>query len=157
VNSLPLQPIVATTGLRALYNRVAQWLEAWIGHDLLALAARFGIAGVFWLSGRTKVDGWLSVSENAVALFEDEYKVPVLSPELAAHLAAYAEHLFPVLLVIGIATRVSALALLGMTAVIQVFVYPLAWPTHLVWAAALLYLAARGAGRLSIDRVAGLR
>ena len=157
MNSLPLQPIVATTGPRALYNRVAQWLETWIGHDLLALAARFGIAGVFWLSGRTKVDGWLLVSENAVALFEDEYKVPLLSPELEAHLAAYAEHLFPVLLVIGLATRVSALALLGMTAVIQVFVYPLAWPTHLVWAAALLYLAARGGGRLSIDRVAGLR
>jgi putative oxidoreductase len=157
VKSLPLQPSVATTGPRALYNRLAQWLETWVGHDFLALAARFGIAGVFWLSGRTKVDGWLSVSENAVALFEDEYKVPVLSPGLAAHLAAYAEHLFPVLLVLGLATRVSALALLGMTAVIQVFVYPLAWPTHLVWAAALLYLAARGAGRLSIDRVAGLR
>jgi putative oxidoreductase len=157
MNSLPLQPHAAATGPRALYNRAAQWLEAWIGHDLLALAARFGIAGVFWLSGRTKVDGWLSVSENAVALFEDEYKVPVLSPELAAHLAAYAEHVFPVLLVIGLATRVSALALLGMTAVIQVFVYPLAWPTHLVWAAALLYLAARGAGRISVDRVAGLR
>lgn len=157
MNSLPLQPGAATTGARALYNRVAQWLETWIGHDLLALAARFGIAGVFWLSGRTKVDGWLSISENAVALFEDEYKVPVLSPELAAHLAAYAEHLFPVLLVLGLATRVSALALLGMTAVIQVFVYPLAWPTHLVWATALLYLAARGAGRLSIDRAAGLR
>jgi putative oxidoreductase len=157
VNSLPLQPITAATGPRALYHRAAQWLETWIGHDLLALASRFGIAGVFWLSGRTKVEGWLSVSENAVALFEDEYKVPVLSPELAAHLAAYAEHLFPVLLVLGLATRVSALALLGMTAVIQVFVYPLAWPTHLVWAAALLYLAARGAGRLSVDRVAGLR
>lgn len=157
MNSLPLQPIVPATGPRALYNRAAQWLETWIGHDLLALAARFGIAGVFWLSGRTKVDGWLSVSESAVALFEDEYKVPVLAPELAAHLAAYAEHLFPVLLVLGFATRVSALALLGMTAVIQVFVYPLAWPTHLVWTAALLYLAARGAGRLSVDRVAGLR
>lgn len=157
MNSLPLKPITAATGPRALYNRAAQWLETWVGHDLLALASRFGIAGVFWLSGRTKVEGWLSVSENAVALFEDEYKVPVLSPELAAHLAAYAEHLFPVLLVLGLATRVSALALLGMTAVIQIFVYPLAWPTHLVWAAALLYLAARGAGRLSVDRVAGLR
>ncbi len=157
MNSLPLQPVAATSGPRALYNSVARRLDRWIGHDLLALAARFGIAGVFWLSGRTKVDGWLSVSENAVALFEDEYKVPVLSPDLAAHLAAYAEHLFPVLLVLGLATRLSALALLGMTAVIQVFVYPLAWPTHLVWAAALLYLAGRGAGRFSVDRAAGLR
>jgi putative oxidoreductase len=157
VNSLPLDSLAPTSGPRALYNRVAQRLDRWIGHDLLALAARFGIAGIFWLSGRTKVDGWLSVSESAVALFEDEYKVPVLSPEVAAHLAAYAEHLFPVLLVLGFATRASALALLGMTAVIQVFVYPLAWPTHLVWAAALLYLAGRGAGRFSADRAAGLR
>ena len=157
MNSLPLPPGAATTGPRALYNRAARSLETWIGHDLLALAARGGIAGVFWLSGRTKVDGWLSVSENAVALFEDEYKVPVLPPELAAHLAAYAEHLFPALLVLGLATRVSALALLVMTAVIQVFVYPLAWPTHLVWTAALLYLVGRGAGRFAVDRVVGLR
>ncbi|HSQ10656.1 MAG TPA: DoxX family protein, partial [Burkholderiaceae bacterium] len=133
--------------MRALYNRFADTLARVIGHDLLALAARFGIAGVFWLSGRTKVEGWLTVSDNAVALFADEYKVPLLSPELAAHLAAYAEHLFPILLVLGLATRASALALLGMTAVIQVFVYPDAWPTHLVWATALLYLAGRGAGR----------
>ena len=157
MNSLPLQTIAATTGPRALYNRAAHWLETWVGHDLIALAARFGIAGIFWLSGRTKVDGWLSISESAVALFEDEYKLPVLSPALAAHLAAYAEHLFPVLLVLGLATRASALALLGMTAVIQLFVYPLAWPTHLVWAAALLYLAGRGAGRFSVDRAIGLR
>lgn len=156
MNSLPLEPIAATTGPRAQYNRAAQRLERWIGHDLLALAARFGIAGVFWLSGRTKVDGWLSVSEGAVALFEDEYKLPLLSPALAAHLAAYAEHLFPLLLVVGLATRVSALALLGMTAVIQVFVYPLAWPTHLVWAAVLLHLAARGGGRFAVDRLVGL-
>jgi putative oxidoreductase len=144
-------------GLRAAYNRIAGRLEAWIGHDLLALAARFGIAGVFWLSGRTKVEGALTVSDNAVALFADEYKVPLLPPELAAHLAAYGEHLFPVLLVLGLLTRASALALLGMTAVIQVFVYPDAWPTHLVWATALLYLAARGGGRLSLDARLGLK
>jgi putative oxidoreductase len=138
-------------GLRAAYNRLAGRLEAIIGHDLLALAARFGIAGVFWLSGRTKVEGVLTVSDNAVALFADEYKLPLLPPELAAHLAAYAEHLFPILLVLGLLTRASALALLGMTAVIQLLVYPDAWPTHLVWATALLYLAARGGGRLSLD------
>ena len=142
---------VGPTGMRALYNRFADTLARVIGHDLLALAARFGIAGVFWLSGRTKVEGWLTVSDNAVALFADEYKVPLLPPELAAHVAAYAEHLFPILLVLGLATRASALALLGMTAVIQVFVYPDAWPTHMVWATALLYLAGRGAGRVSLD------
>ena len=147
---------VAMTRPRALYNRVAATLTALIGHELLALAARFGIAGVFWLSGRTKVEGWLTVSDNAVALFADEYQVPLLPPELGAHLAAYAEHLFPILLVLGLFTRASALGLLGMTAVIQIFVYPDAWPTHLVWATALLYLAGRGAGRLSLDARLGL-
>jgi len=145
------------TGLRAAWNRIADTLERWIGHSLLALAARFSIAGIFFMSGRTKVEGWLSVSENAVALFADEYKVPLLSAALAAHLATYAEHLFPVLLVLGLGTRVAALALLGMTAVIQVFVYPAAWPTHLAWAGLLLYLAGRGAGTWSLDRLFGIR
>jgi putative oxidoreductase len=157
MNSLPVDATPAIAGPRALYNRTADRIAGWIGHDLLALAARGGIAGVFWLSGRTKVDGWLAVSDNAVALFEDEYRLPLLSPALAAHLAAYAEHVFPLLLVLGLATRLSALALLAMTAVIQVFVYPLAWPTHLVWVVALLYLAGRGGGRLALDRVLGLR
>jgi putative oxidoreductase len=147
----------SVSGPRALYNRAAAMLTSLIGHDLLALAARFGIAGVFWLSGRTKVEGWLTVSDSAVALFADEYRLPLLPPELGAHLAAYAEHLFPVLLVLGLFTRASALALLGMTAVIQVFVYPDAWPTHLTWAAALLYLAGRGPGRASLDSVLCLR
>jgi putative oxidoreductase len=145
------------TGLRAAWNRVADALERWIGHSLLALAARFAIAGIFFMSGRTKVEGWLSVSDSAIALFADEYRVPVLSPELAAHLATYAEHLFPVLLALGLFTRVSALALLGMTAVIQVFVYPDAWPTHLSWAGLLAYLAGRGAGAWSLDRAFGIR
>jgi putative oxidoreductase len=147
---------VAPTRPRSLYNRLAATLTTLIGHDFLALAARFGIAGVFWLSGRTKVEGWLTVSDNAVALFADEYKVPLLPPGLAAHLAAYAEHLFPILLILGLLTRASALALLGMTAVIQIFVYPDAWPTHLVWATVLLYLAGRGAGRVSLDARLGL-
>jgi len=144
-------------GPRGLHNRVAEGLDSLVGHGLLATAARFGIAGVFWLSGRTKVEGALTVSDNAIALFADEYQVPALPPELAAHLAAYAEHLFPVLLVLGLFTRLSALALLGMTAVIQIFVYPDAWPTHLVWATAMLYLIGRGGGALSLDRLLGLR
>ena len=144
-------------GFTGLWNRVAALLEGLIGHSLLALAARFAIAGIFFQSGRTKVEGWLTVSDSAVALFADEYKVPLLPPQFAAHMAAYAEHLFPLLLALGLATRFSALALLGMTAVIQVFVYPAAWATHLSWAAALLYLAGRGAGGLSLDRVLGLK
>ena len=147
----------SAAGLRALHNRVADRLGALIGHDFLALAARLGVAGVFWLSGRTKVEGLITVSDNAVALFADEYQVPLFAPELAAHLAAYAEHLFPLLLVLGLFTRASALALLGMTAVIQVFVYPAAWLTHLVWAASMLYLAGHGGGSLSLDRLLRLR
>lgn len=151
------RPAARSHRLRDAHDRIAAAIGRLIGHDLLALAARFGIAGVFWASGRTKVDGWLTVSDNAVALFADEYRLPLLAPELAAHLAAYAEHLFALLLVLGLATRVSALALLAMTAVIQVFVYPDAWPTHLVWATALLYLAGRGGGRLAIDRALRLQ
>jgi putative oxidoreductase len=138
-------------------NRIADLLTRTIGHDLLALAARFGIAGVFFYSGRTKVEGWFTVTDGAVALFADEYRLPLLPPAIGAHLAAYAEHLFPILLALGLFTRLSALALLGMTAVIQIFVYPDAWPTHLSWAAILLFLAGRGAGAWSLDRVLGLR
>jgi len=146
-----------STGLRAAWNRVADALERLIGHSVLALAARLAIAGIFFMSGRTKVEGWLTVKDSAVALFADEYRVPLLPPELAAHMAAYAEHLFPILLVLGLCTRLSAAALLGMTAVIQIFVYPDAWATHLSWAGLLLYLIGRGAGAWSLDRALGIR
>jgi putative oxidoreductase len=95
----------------------------------------------------TKLANW----DTAVALFVDEYKVPLLPPELAAYLAVSIELATPVLLVAGLFTRFAALVLLGMTTVIEVFVYPLAWPTHLQWAAMLLILLCRGPGRLSID------
>jgi len=152
MNAMPATTPASGHGFRSFHARCAQLLDRCISHDLIALAARWGIAGTFWLSGRTKVEGWLTISDNAVALFADEYRLPLLAPALAAHLAAYAEHLFPVLLALGLATRAAALALLAMTAVIQLFVYPDAWPTHLVWATGLLYLAGRGPGRLSLDR-----
>lgn len=132
---------------------VAARLKALLPHDLLALVNRIAIAAIFWFSGRTKVEGWLDVTEGAVELFRSEYALPLLSPELGAHLAAYAEHLFPILLVLGLFTRYAALALLGMTLVIQFFVYPDAWPTHLSWAGLLLYLVGRGGGRLSLDHL----
>ncbi len=143
--------------LRALWQRTAEWLTQTTPEWLLALVARLGIAGVFWQSGRTKVEGWLSVTDSAVALFRDEYRLPLLPPEIAAHAGAYAEHLLPLLLVLGLGTRWAALGLLGMTAVIQTLVYPDAWPTHLSWAAPLLYLAARGGGKLSLDAAVGLK
>lgn len=142
--------------LRARLNLIAAWLSRMVTHDLLALATRLGIAAIFFYSGRTKVTGFLTLTDSTYELFRTEYRVPLLPPEIAAHLAAYAEHLFPLLLVLGLFTRYSALALLGMTLVIQVFVYPDAWPTHLSWATLLLYLVGRGAGRLSFDRALGI-
>jgi putative oxidoreductase len=148
--------VVMDGGARAAWNRAAARLEGLVGHGFVALGARLSIAGIFFMSGRTKVDGLLTVNENAVTLFEEEYKVPLLPPELAAHLAAYAEHLFPLLLVIGLFTRASALALLGMTVVIQ-FIYPSAWATHLAWATLMLYLVGRGGGPWSLDHVLRIR
>lgn len=132
-------------------------LERAISHDLIALACRAGIAGIFWLSGRTKVEGLWTLTDTTFVLFRDDYALPLIPPEWAAYLATGAEHLFPILLVLGLATRLSAAALLGMTAVIQLLVYPAAWPTHLTWAAALLYLLGRGAGRWSVDAMLGQR
>jgi putative oxidoreductase len=143
-------------GLRAHWNAVAERLTRLVTHDALALATRVAVAAIFFYSGRTKVEGFLTLTDSAYELFRTEYKLPFVPPEIAAHLAAYSEHLFPLLLVLGLFTRLSALALLGMTLVIQVFVYPDAWPTHLSWAALLLYLAGRGAGRLSLDHALGI-
>lgn len=135
-----------------------------IPHSLVAALARFAVAAVFWNSGQTKVQGlavnfisgefefgWPRLSENAVFLFREEYRLPLIPPEPAALMAAAAEHLFPLLILLGLGTRLSALALLVMTAVIQFFVYPGAYATHATWAALLLYLMARGPGRLSLD------
>jgi putative oxidoreductase len=144
-------------GLRGRWNRIVEPLSGLISHPLLALVDRVAIAAIFFLSGRTKVEGFLSVTDGAYTLFREEYKVPLIPPEIAAHIAAYAEHLFPILLVLGLFTRLSALALLGMTAVIQTFVYPDAWPTHLSWAGLLLYLVGRGAGPLSLDHVFAIK
>ena len=133
------------------FQRVRAHLQR-IPDSLLLLGARVFPAAVFWQSGRTKVDGW-QLDESAVYLFQEEYRLPGIDPVLAAHLAAIAEHLFPLLLVLGLATRLSALALLGMTLVIQCFVYPDAWPTHGTWAALLLWLVARGPGIASLDHL----
>lgn len=120
---------------------------------LLLLIARLGIAATFFLSGRSKVEGWFTLTEGTFELFRTEYALPLLPSELAAYMAAGAEHLFPALLALGLATRLSATALLGMTMVIQIFVYPDAWPTHLVWAGLLLPLIGRGGGDWSLDRI----
>ncbi|MCB6178922.1 DoxX family protein [Rhodobacter sp. Har01] len=135
----------------ARLNRLANHIPG----DLVALGLRVFPAMVFWQSGRTKVEG-LSIKDSTWFLFEQEFALPLIPPEWAAVLATLAEHLLPALMILGLMTRLSALGLLGMTAVIQVFVYPGAWVTHGLWAAALLALVARGPGRWSLDHVLGL-
>ncbi|MCF8482841.1 MAG: DoxX family protein [Rhodospirillum sp.] len=141
---------------------------------LIALCARISLASIFWASGQTKVISTTAFSilgrEIGVPvhfpphlhpltpiLFAEEYRVPLLSPDLAAWMAALGEMVFPLLLLLGLATRLSALGLLGMTLVIQVFVYPNLWSDHLLWAAGLLFLIAKGPGWLSLDALVAWR
>ena len=139
--------------IQRLYQSFAAISHRILTNDLLSLLTRLGVAGVFFMSGRSKVDGFLHITDGTYSLFQEDYKLPFLDPDIAAHLATYSEHLFSILLVLGLLTRLSALAFLGMTAVIEIFVYPAAWPTHLSWAALLLYLIAKGGGRFSLDRI----
>ena len=133
--------------------------------DAIALLARIGLAFTFWLSGQTKIEGlvldplglqvqwgWPHVSESALELFRSEYALPLLPPDWVALMAATAEHVLPLMLILGLGTRVAALGILGMTLVIQLFVYPLAFPTHALWAACALALLVHGGCRLALDR-----
>jgi len=155
---LMLTQSILTQGqkMNAVYVRLTRSLKSSASEGLALLLTRLALAGVFWRSGRTKVeaDTLLTIKGNTYTLFEYEYTGLPLPTELAAPLAAYAEHLFPVLLVLGLATRFSALALLIMTMVIQIFVYPDAWwPTHSLWAALALMLMVRGGGWLTMDEI----
>lgn len=123
--------------------------------DLLLLLMRLGIAPVFFLSGRTKVEGWFTLTDATFDLFRTEYALPLVPPVLAAWMATIAEHLFSTMLVLGLGTRIAAAGLLGMTAVIEIFIYPDAWPTHLSWAALLVPLMLCGGGRFALDRRLG--
>jgi putative oxidoreductase len=143
------------SGFAGLIARLHALMAA-IPYSLVALIARVSVAAVFWRSGQTKLDGW-RVSDTAILLFKDEYRLPLIDPTLAAWLATFAEHCFPVLLVLGLATRFAALALLVMTLVIEIFVYPDAWPTHGTWAACFLILMTQGPGKLSLDHLIAQR
>lgn len=138
----------ARPALIARVERIINWLEG-VPYTILAIPLRFAVATVFWNSAMTKLANW----ETTISLFTEEYKVSLLPPELAAYMAATIELTTPVLLVLGLATRPAALVLLGMTTVIEVFVYPQAWPTHIQWAAMLLVLLSRGPGKLSLDHL----
>src|SRR5262249_23376767 len=140
---VPMCPVCASVGgvgwLLRQFDRVP--------YAVLAIPLRLAVATVFWNSGMTKLADW----NATLSLFADEYQVPLLPPELAASLALAIEMTTPVLLVLGLMTRLAAFVLLGMTAVIEIFVYPQAWPTHIQWAAMLLVLLCRGAGAVSLD------
>ena len=123
-----------------------------IPQSLILLIARIAIANIFWRSAQTKINGF-SLREETFFLFREEYKVPLLPPELAAYLATIAELTLPILLVIGLATRLSALGLVAMTLVIQLFVIPGGWPEHLLWFALLGLIIARGPGAISLDHL----
>ena len=133
-------------GGTALIRRCLRWLES-VPYWLLALPLRVAVATVFWNSAMSKLANW----NTTIELFTEEYKVPILPPEIAAYMATTIELTTPVLLVLGFLTRPAALVLLGMTAIIEIFVYPQAWPTHIQWAAMLLVLLCRGPGTLSVD------
>lgn len=137
--------------LIALYDRFVGRASRLLSDALLLLVARLGIAAVFVMSGRTKVDGIIHVTDGTYELFRTEYALPLIPPDIAAVAATWSEHVFSILLVLGLFTRFSALALFIMTLTIEIFVYPDAWPTHLSWAAILLPLMFRGGGGWSLD------
>jgi len=134
--------------LARLLILVPDWLES-IPYWVLAVPLRLGLAWIFWNAGQVKLINW----ERTIDLFRDEYRVPLLPPELVANMALAIELTTPVLLVLGLFTRPAVLVQFGMTAVIQIFVYPEAWPTHLQWFAMMLVLFSRGAGKLSLDHL----
>jgi len=137
--------------LIALYDRFVGLTSRLMPDALLLLVARLGIAAVFFMSGRTKVDGIIHITDGTYELFRTEYALPLIPPDIAAVAATWSEHVFSILLVLGLFTRFSALALFTMTLTIEIFVYPDAWPTHLSWAAILLPLMFRGGGAWSLD------
>jgi putative oxidoreductase len=144
----------AGSALIRRYDSMVHWLSGRLPEHLMLLFVRVVLAGIFWRSGRTKVEegSWFTLNDTTLELFRTEYAGVPLPPELAAPMAAAAEHLLPALLVAGLLTRLSAFGLIGMTMIIQFFVYPDAWwPAHSLWAALALILMLRGGGLLSLD------
>lgn len=147
--------------IRRLVNKINQ-VCGYLPDDLIAIVARFGIAVVFWRSVQTKIVGWTffdqsfqfyNLNQSTIMLFRYEFNVPLLSYTSAAYLATFAEFFLSITLVLGFATRLSAVGLLGVTAVLQFFVFPDAWPIHILWVTGLLYLIKHGAGRVSLDKL----
>lgn len=142
-------------GLVGFISRAIDIMSA-VPEWILALGARIAVGMVFWTSARLKVDGF-ALKDSTYFLFEHEYALPLIPSDWAAVLGTVGEHLFPLMLFVGLGARFGALGLLVMTAVIQTFVYPGAWALHLLWATALLYIIIRGPGLLSIDHLIARR
>lgn len=141
-------PSAPATSLRQLAQSAIGLLDR-IPASIPQLFFRAGVGLVFWRSAQSKLASW----DTTLLLFKEEYRVPLLPPELAAYMATAVELTTPVLLVLGLATRLGAAAMLGMTLVIQFLVYPQNYPDHLLWAGPLLYLVLRGPGTLSLDHL----
>jgi len=141
--------------IKAPFDR-AFALAGTIPDSLVSLIARVAVGGVFWRSGQTKIEGF-HIKESTFFLFREEYMVPLIPPDFATYLATFSENVFSVLLIVGLAARLSAAWLLAMTAVIQVFVYPSGWPDHILWATALLVVISRGPGVISLDHILSRR
>jgi putative oxidoreductase len=146
--------------------QISERLFKKIPESMILFIARFAIAAVFWQSGQTKIEGfsldiiamqaqlgWPHLKETTLFLFEYEYNLPLIPPMVAALLATLAEHILPILILTGLLTRFAAFGLAGMTLVIQLFVYPDAYPTHATWLAITFLLMYRGAGVFSLDHV----
>jgi putative oxidoreductase len=147
--------MTTTTSNIPLYGMMTSLLNK-VPVDVPLLIARLGVGAVFFMSGRTKVTGILDITDSARELFRTDYKLPFIPPEIAVHAATYSEHLFPIMLALGLFSRLGALGLLGMTTVIEVFVYPDAWPTHLSWAGLLVPIIVMGGGKWSLDALLGI-
>ena len=141
-------PALPSGGIAGLPSRAIALLER-VPVAIPQLFFRFGMALVFWRSAQSKLASW----DTTLQLFQEEYKVPLLPPDVAAYLGTAVELTAPILLVLGLATRLGASAMLGMALVIQLFVYPENYPDHVLWAGPLLYLILRGPGVLSIDHL----
>ena len=144
--------IVLTERLIGIFSMVPEWL--------VALISRIAIATVFWRSVQTKIEGWeifgqnlkfWNITDSAFFLFQNEYTLPFLSGKIAAYLATFGEFFLSIGILIGLLTRFSAIGLLVMTAVIQLFIYPESWNVHILWAALLIYLIKHGGGAISMD------
>lgn len=138
----------------ALYDRTVKRVSGKVPEAIMLLFVRVALAGIFWRSGRSKVEegSWFQISDSTYFLFSEEYSAVPLPSDFAAVMATVSEHVFPILLVLGLLTRLSAAALIGMTMVIQIFVYPEAWwSVHMLWVALALVLIVRGGGSLSVD------